>query len=199
MTIRYTSGLARLVADVRAFFGAHGVTAVVAFGRKELAKQLNQGPGGANRVVIAPFDPGSGAGGRLVHPTLGGLRDVYQTDPEPADVRVGVARALFDWEREMVVSVWAYDNTAPEDELAQETALQFLVEKTIQAVHESAKAAAEWGGISVVVPKGERTFGLEARIGLRFTHPLYDVPEDVGYPGFDLGRHVPDEEPDEEG
>lgn len=194
MTIRFTSGLERLVVGVRDFFSAHGVTAVVAFGRKELAKQSNQGPGGANRVVIAPVDPKSGAGGRLVHPSQGGRRDVYQTDPEPADVRVGTTRALWDWEREMVVSVWAYDSTRPEDELAQETALQFLLEKTIQAVHDVAKASAEWGGIGFVVPKGERTFGLEARIALRFTHPLFDVPDEVGHPGFTLGRHEQDDE-----
>ncbi|MDX6479505.1 MAG: hypothetical protein QOG85_15 [Gaiellaceae bacterium] len=179
MTIRIRAGIERLMTSVREYLVAAGVTAEVGFGSRALTSQTNQGPGRANRIVFLPYEPRSGAAGKLSEPAQVGPRDVMSgTDPT---VKVGEIRALADWQRDMIVSVWAYDGAAPNDELAQEIALEQLVEATIRAVHHTGFATIELGAINAIV-QGERKFGRENRMGLRLTHPLYDAPQDVGYP-----------------
>lgn len=171
------SGLANLVAGVKAHFAAFNVTATVAVGVRALPRQDNQGPGRANRVVIVPFDPKSGDAGQLDEPEMAGDRDFEDDD----GTRTGTARALADWRRSMVVSVWALDSNDPEDELAQEAALEDLLEETLRAIHHTGFANVERGKIQRVIPV-TRAFGAEARFALMFTHPIYDHPNEVGYP-----------------
>lgn len=175
------SGLKHLVDGIKAHLTAHAVTAVVAVGARELARQDNQGPGRANRIVIVPYDPKSGDAGTLAEPELVGDRDIYDEDGVDPEVRLGTTRALADWQRPILVSVWAFDAAAPEDELLQEVALEDLLEAAIRAFHHVGLADVAPGKISRVVPT-TRHFGAEARFITRFTSPIYDHPIDVGYP-----------------
>lgn len=178
MTVQIRSAIEHLIVGVRRNFEAAGVRAEVGFGHRALAKHINQGPGRANRVVFVAHDPRSGAAGRLAIPEQVGPRDIMSAD-DPS-LRVATVRALADWQRDLLVAIWAYDGTAPEDELAQEAALEKLVEDTIRAVHYVGFAIAEWGAAKANV-QGERKFGRENVFALRITHPLFDAPKDVGY------------------
>ncbi len=185
MAIRILSGTRRLLAGVRSYFTLHNVTAAVAVGLRATGRQDNQGAGGANRVVFVPFDPKSGAGGRLVPPIHTGPQDVPSVD-DPTK-RAGAARAIADWERQMVVEVWARDADLPGDDEAQLYAVEDLLEWTKRAVDATGYADVEWTTTGFIVPP-ERNHGLAVQVGLQFTHPLFDVPDEVGYPGFDLSR-----------
>lgn len=185
MSLQILSGSARLVCNVREYFRENDVTAEVAFGDRALSFQSNQGPGRANRVVFCPFVPKSGAAGKLMPPSQFGNRDMMSaSDPT---VRVATVRALFDWERLFILSVWARDTELPEDDLAQHCAAETLLEDTCRAVHVAGFASVDLGAIQVV-PQGERRFGVELRVELRFTHPLYDLPKEIAYPGFDIDK-----------
>lgn len=185
MTVLVRSGLERLVTGVRQFLVDQGVDAAVSLSKKALTDQMNQGPGRANRIVIVPFDPDSGSAGRMVPGSHVGEVDIMSgVDPT---VRVATARILGDWERNMVVAVWAANRAEKNDEFAQALALEALIEKTRQAVDNVGFADVEWGDVRVIPPK-ERAFGLEARLGLKFTHPIFDVPIEVGHPDFEIDK-----------
>ncbi len=166
------SGLVALVSSVRSYFEARNIVTNVSLGWKEPAKQLNQGSGRANRVVFIPSDP-SGKGGALGAAHQPGARSFG------GDTTV---RALCTWERNLVVSVWAIDADAPNDEEAQIEAVETLFELTIRAVHDFAKVNAQWGDTSWVASTSERQFGRELRAGLTFKHPMFDSPTGVAYP-----------------
>lgn len=183
--VRIRSGLKALMDGVQAYFVAHEVSATIDFGARALPRQDNQGPGGANRVVFVPFDPNSGDGGRIGQPYLAGERDIM--DEFAPELRVAATRGIGEWERTMMVSVWAFDPTAPTSELAHALLVEDLVEWTKRAVDYAGGSNVTWGATKWTVPK-ERFFGLEVRIGFVFSHPLYDVPDDVGFPDPDIRR-----------
>lgn len=179
------SGFLAAVVAVQAFLTDNSVNARVEVGWRRRNQQLNQGPGGANRVVFTPSADDSGAGGSLIPPRFVGPRTVYDKDPLAVDPTRPVAtmRALRDWQRRALVSVWAVDVTRREDEAAQIEAVETLFEWVMRAVHGSpgAFAAVTWGDVTWT-PPGERAFGLELRAGLTFTHPVFDSPRDIAYP-----------------
>lgn len=172
-------GLGLLVDAVADYLALQGQsTAHVSIGWKETAKQGNQGPGGANRVVFQPSDD-AGDGGTLRSPTTTGAVGV-----KDGDELVAHAYPIADWDRTVLVSVWAHDPARPEDDRAQYEATVALLEKTMQAVRRFAPpAAAKFGRVKWLKPKLERTFGREAVVALAFTAPLFDVPEELARPG----------------
>lgn len=179
MTVRIRSGLERLILGVKGYFAAHSVTAAVSFGSRARFRQDNQGIGRANRVVFYNRP------GRLVPPQNVGPIDV----PSEADptVRVATVRALNDWERSFLVSVWARDNAAPTDDLLQALATEALLEWTIRAVHATGFHDLTWSTVDPTEDT-ERGFGDELLVSLQLTHPMFDVPDDVGYPDFTLTK-----------
>lgn len=179
------SGLRRFYDGVAAYFAANEVPARLDFGVLALARQDNQGLGRAARVVIVPFDPASGDGGRISQPIMAGEQDI-PSDDDP-ELRSGAVRAIGDWERNMLVSVWGYDANEPRSELAHAVVVENLVEWTKRAVDTAAGANVEWGATKWIVPR-EQFFGLEVRIGMRVTIPLFDLPMDVGFPGLRVLR-----------
>jgi hypothetical protein len=187
MTVRTLSGLDALVGGVRAYLEGHGVSAVVAAGFRERAKQIGQGPGRANRIVFVPGDTTSGRGGRLVPVRGAGPRDIMR-----GEERVATVRSIADWERALTLSVWAYDGTKAGEEMAQIIACESLFEWAKRAVDAVGLANITWGEIRWTVPK-ERAFGQELLAALTFRHPIYDVPEEVAYPG--LVVHKPETGP----
>ena len=177
MTVLLKSGLTALVDSVRTYFEARNVTANVSIGWKEASKQVNQGAGRANRVVFIPSDP-SGRGGKLVGAHQPGMR-TFGSPTKDASVR-----ALYTWERQLVVSVWAVATDAPNDEERQVEAVENLFEWTIRAVHAFAFVNAQWGDVNWLAAPIERQFGRELQAGLIFRHPMFDTPAEVVYPGL---------------
>jgi hypothetical protein len=175
MSVDTKSGLVNLVSRVKAYFTANGVNAGVHLGWQARYRVINQGPGQANRVVFTPGDD-NGAGGKILAPRRVGQQHIGGTDS---------IRAIYDWDRLVLVSIWAAAPTATGDEEARESAtyevLEDLVEWTCRAVYASAHADVVMGEVRLTVPP-ERAYGLEARIGLSFRHPLFDVASDLVQP-----------------
>lgn len=184
MTIIIRSGFLAAVATIKTFLAANGVTANVDVGWKKRTQQINQGPGGANRVVFTPSDD-SGDGGTLTPPRFPGPRNVR----DGTNVVVANTRALLTWERKSLVSVWAVDRTALTSETAQIEAVESLFEWVVRAVHSSPGAfgSVSWGDASWTVPE-ERSFGLEIRSSLSFSHPIFDQPRTLARPTGALTR-----------
>lgn len=170
--MRIQSGLVAMVASVREYFEAADVTATVSLGWKQPTQQINQGPGGANRVVFIPSDP-SGRGGKIL--------PARQPGPRQVDASTTV-RSLYSWDRQLVVSVWAVDATAPQDEALQIEAVEDLFGWTIRAVHAFAHADARWGDVAWTTSPVEHVFGRELRAGLSLNHPMFDVPIGLAFP-----------------
>lgn len=178
---RIRSGLIDLAQRVKTYLTAHGVDAEVHVGWKARERILTQGPGGANRIVFVPGDD-SGAGGRIVPTQQPGARSIGGTNQYDATATV---RALRDWQRIVVVSVWGRDPLATGDEEERDIAhletTETLIEWMLRAVHACGLANLETGDVRWTIP-GERAYGIEARVGLTFRHPLFDVPQDVVRP-----------------
>lgn len=180
------SGLLALVAGVQAYLSARGVTANVSLGWKQPTKQINQGTGRANRIVFIPSDPG-GKGGKILATQQPGQRR-FGTPTFDVD-----ARALYDWERQLLVSVWAADGESPHDESKQIEAVEDLFEWTMRAVHYVAKNNARWGDVNWTTSPVEHQFGRELRAGLTFRHPMFDVESELVYPNFSFTPPAPSE------
>lgn len=175
MAVNITSGLTALVNGVRSYFTGAGLTANVSVGWKEAAKQVNQGTGRANRVVFVPSDLG-GRGGTLTAVQQPGQRNFGTPTVDTA------VRALQDWERTLLVRVWAVDSTSPNDEEKQIEAVETLFEWTIRAVQSFAKNNGRWGAVEWLAAPIERQFGRELQAELVYRHPLFDAPQVVIFP-----------------
>ena len=172
------SGLVALVHSVRDYFTANGVTASVSLGWKERSRQDNQGAGGANRVVFTPSDD-SGRGG-----TIDGIRGPGSRNNLASNGGDDTSRrGLYSWERFVVVSIWAQDDSQadPEDEEAQIEATEALFEWTMRAVQAFAHQDARWGDVTWTPTPVDRSFGRELRAALTYRHPMFDL--EVGMVG----------------
>lgn len=181
MALNIKSGFAKLVEDVQNYFDDFELNTKVSVGWKEPPKQTNQGKdpwARGNRVIFIPGDA-SGKGGKLVQPMQPGKRPYGPADRP--DEPEGYVRPLRDWHRVLTVSVWAYDPSAPNDELAQVVATETLFEWTLRAVNASIFADAIWGDVTWK-PITERGFGAELFAGLTFRHPLFDAPTETAFP-----------------
>lgn len=168
----------RMLAErVQAYFTGTGSGTVVERGWKARARQMNQGAGRGNRVIFMPSKQDGGAGA-IVNPRQVGDREV--TDGSPAAVVYRV-RALSDWRRVLLVSIWAYDATQPNDEGAQDDALYMLFTETQRAVQSAGFGNPVWGATNITVPP-ERSFGLELLAELTVQFPIIDTPIEVGAP-----------------
>lgn len=179
MTVIIKSGLVQCVDYVRDFLATNGVSSTCELGWRRRDRQLNQGtPLGGNRVVFTPSDSG-GAGGKLVPARFPGPRTIR----DGVGAVAGNVRSLRDWERSVLVSVWAVDPTKPADEAAQIEAAETLFEWVVRAVHSApgAFAEADWGAVQWTEPP-ERSFGLELIASLTFQHPVFDAPRELVFP-----------------
>lgn len=155
-------GLLQLVRDVRQLFADEGVTANVVLGDREPAKQLNQGPGRANRVVFAPGDDSGKAG------QYGAARNPGR-----------VPRPLRTWNALCRVYVWAYDSAAPQDEERQYEAVWALHDWTVRAIHRKAHGTYQIGDPRWLSSPKERAFGKELVFMLELEVPILDTPRQV--------------------
>lgn len=181
------SGLIALADGVRRYFEANGVAAVVAVGLKQRFFQINQGPGGASRIVFIPGDFDGTEGSRpLDEGEIGDPMGHTSTNP----------RELAQWSRVCTVAVWGVDTTKLEDEALQIEATEDLLERTVEAIHNCTGevrdvddlgrpitavlghlgADVTWGKISGVYPPLENGFGRELLLRFTLSGPLYDQP-----------------------
>jgi hypothetical protein len=146
---------------VKAYFDEQAWDAAFDYGEKAITKQVNQGPGRANRVLFAPTGEG-GDLGELVAPKYVGRQ----------------ARAIFDWQIPGRVFVWAWDSSAPTDERKQWDAIQEPFERVLTAIRKHSGA----GGVyKPGKPKSasrviERPFGVEIVFPLNFIQALVEAP-----------------------
>ena len=184
------SALGALTEAIRAYFDANAISARVEFGLRARSEQINQGPGGASRVVIIPgkysgeLAPKGLDGGRFAAPMHTHAR------PEPNE--------LLDDDNLATLSVWGVDASSPlaiRSELAQYEATQRLLEQTVQAIHGSPIGGPEgcwpaivWTGKYWPKPPVEMSFGLELLVWLEIHGPLFDAPIGFVTPGFTLTR-----------
>lgn len=122
---------------IAAKLAAEGSDARVLFGRGHLIRQDNQGPGTANRVVIAPGHPESGEWG----PVSAGKKAHVRAYPGEGQHSETVT-----------VDVWAYDGSAPTDEGVQYRAMRVLWNRVFRAIGSSirdGKHDSSWWGTEV--------------------------------------------------
>lgn len=179
MRITTRSGLFVATKYVETFLASNGVPAKVCVGWKQRSQHINQGPGGANRVVFIPSGPG-GAGGTMLPARFPGPRNVRATalgDP------VANIRSLASWERRVQVSIWGFDGSQKNDEEAQIEATEALFEWVVRAVHSApgAFAEAKFGDVEWTIP-AQLSLGVEALVGLTFKQPIFDVPRELVFP-----------------
>jgi len=141
-------------------------TASVVFGEREIGKQINQGPGRANRVVFVPGED-SGALGTFDPPAVPGRNLQVRGAPGRRQ-----SRALWAWKVAGRVYVWAYDATDPNDERKQWDALVALHEQVVEAIH-----AYQSGHYALRAPRlttktHERKFGCEIMFVVDLSQPV---------------------------
>jgi len=169
--------LSLLVADVKALFvaevSAGGATANVVFGKREPTKQVNQGPGRANRVVFSPGDP-SGKAGTLEGAKLD-RRGVFGG-------RKRTSRSLATFRELATVYCWACDATdaaTKNDESKQYDAARLLFDQVVRAIYRSPNVG--HGGFKIsgaqwIQNKVERVDGAEIMFLLEIEAMVPDEP-----------------------
>lgn len=150
--------------EVAALFTAESTTAALAFGNREIAKQMNQGPGRANRVIFAPEGE------------LGEYQSARAPGRNPRPLTTLIERAT--------VYCHAVDTSALNDQRAQYTAARLLHDAVVRAILLASKKGAiadvpvklskpRWVGENV-----ERQFGAE----IAFTLDVMCSVPDQAYP-----------------
>jgi len=179
------SGLIGFVNRVRAYFTARGYTADISVGWKKRTLFVNEGPGGANRVVFVPCEPSGGSAGEITGAKQVGPRDVTDSDGN----LVASVRALRTWERMLFVSIWGVDASDVDDEEKQIEATDTLFEQVVQGVEHAAGPNAVWVDPRFNMRVIERTFGHEMTLGLIYKHPLFDAPLTPSFPTAEIRKH----------
>ena len=144
------------------------IQASVSFGWREREKIINQGPGGASRIVVIPGNPRTGAAGKF---TRG-----HQTSSNP--------RVLLTWSKLATLSVWGVDTTSLTNEAKQAVATETLVELAVQALHNAVDPDTgdplgvgniTWGDPEWGAPSNtNQYFGRELLISFTQHGPLFD-------------------------
>ncbi|AUX25151.1 uncharacterized protein SOCEGT47_056950 [Sorangium cellulosum] len=150
--------LTALYRHVRDHLQAAGVTANVVFGNREVAKQINQGAGRANRVVFAPGDDGG---------ALGGYGPPAKPGRNP--------RPLWDWLLVARVYVWTFDASAPQDEAVQWDAVVELHDRVVEAIHSFTAGFYRLSAPRRLGPV-EKRFGEELVFLLEYAQPVCALP-----------------------
>lgn len=162
-------------------------TAPILFGWRESYKQINQGAGGANRIVFTPGDD-SGRDGPMVGVMRPGHRQVTAPPTDNTSAGQGaLTRPLWDWQRVALVSVWAVDPAQPQNDAANIEAVERLLEDVIQAVQAIAVGVATWGAPIWTTPI-ESQFGKEIRIPLHVRTQFFDLPQNTVTPTSAINR-----------
>lgn len=193
------AGPVALAAAVAQFFQANGVSAKVDFGWRARYTILNQGPGGANRVV---FMPGK------VPPDVGVPKSIEAGELGKPQQSVGFnPRPLMQWRQIITVSIWGVAGPSYQggaglgDEASQYAAAVDLLEATVQAVHGAVfvdpaggqfnvgLANVVWEDLQWVQPPNELGFGRELFVYMQHSGPLFDLPKGTATPQPAINRN----------
>lgn len=178
------AGLTALADGMQAYFVKYGFDTVVAFGWRARSEVINQGPGGANRIVLTPGDPKSGKAGPLKRGRQA------QTNP----------RVLFEWDALATLSVWGVDTTDTNSERLQYAATVTLLELAVRALQNAVDPATQTpvgvanltlGEPSWSVENTEMYFGRELLLPITQKGPLLDRVIDTIIPTPVINRGAP--------
>ncbi len=156
--------------SVKARFASEGPEANVVFGPREKAKQINQGPGRANRVVFSPGDPsgkmGKYGGAKLARVPLAERR----------------TRSLSTFYELCTVYVWGRNGDAANDEAEQYEAARLLHDYVVRAIYRSPVGHGSFtlSGPTWIRKDTERTNGAELFFLLEIEAR---VPDEAPAPG----------------
>lgn len=188
MTIDFKSPMGALQDGIIADFAARSISASVTYGWRERTKSINQGPGGANRVVIVPSDLDGNGGDMGATAKYPGAQTVYDmTTPEPTPV--GRVRSLRDWPRLGVISIWAHDDTDPTNERLQTEAVEQLQREVMRAVNRVEAQDFKWTKTRWTVSPTELRNGAELLMWFTVRDSIFDVPDEFVFP---TGKLTPD-------
>ena len=186
------SGVVQLFRDVAGYidrFWKNDAPAVV-FGWRERAKQINDGVGGANRIVMvpgeleggdgtleAPDGPGDQEGGTF--PGATSLQGIPLVQAIPETIVTPKPRALFQANKPITFSLWAGNEGTPDakvDELAAEEVIEQMREWLYRAVKASSVGASNgvWRKHNYNRKPAEIRFGTEYLAVLELVLPFYD-------------------------
>jgi hypothetical protein len=155
-----------MVEAIEAFFADEGHDTLVWIGWHDQARTINQGPGGANRIV---FDMNGTKAKTL--PVRGG--------PGMRRTSEGDARTLHVTQYQIPVTFWAYDSTGDgEDDRLQIRALAVMFERCSQAIAQWAYANHLWTDRDWSSPPTERAFGRQMKATLLLDEVVRDVDFD---------------------
>ncbi|HEX8795456.1 MAG TPA: IPT/TIG domain-containing protein [Polyangiaceae bacterium] len=179
------SPVTAIATAVAAAFVAFGYTAkVTTCGWRQRFEQLNQGPGGANRVAFMP-GRANGDDGTLEQPR--------KVSSNPRDLR--------QWNRILTMSVWGADATNKDNEAAQIEAAEALLEQAWQGLYRAVDPATGTplglgnlrSGCSVkwTVDNTDFYFGRELLVEIPITGRLLDIAYGVAFPSGVVSRGAP--------
>ena len=166
-----------LLQGIRSYFQANGVTTAVFFGFKERTKSVNQGKGGANRIVVIPGRFPNHEDGELVAPTGTG----------------GNPRRLMSQELITTLSLWAVaaDNGNEEQ---TEQAIDDMKENVISAIQSTLMHAVQWGANRYNPEPIETRFGVEYLIEISISGLYHALEQGIltegVTPKIDRGRET---------
>lgn len=174
----YESGFTHLVRGIRSYFQSQEYPTAIHVGIRAYFEQWNQGPGGADRVVVIPGEFHGEQTYRnrpygSIQPKLG------HASTNPAEVA--------QWTRPVTISVWASPawNEGGEDiELEQNERTEALFEAVRVACQVAEMADLKWGAVERVSPPQERAFGEAMLVHVEQRGPLY-------YPALQLAFPTP--------
>lgn len=159
--------LTHTIEYVTAYFQRHGIDTPIWFGDREHTKQINQGPGRANRVVFAAGDDAGNLG------TYGPAEQFppsHKRLPKPP-------RTLWTLKLNVRIYIWAYDGDAPRDELRQFVACSELHDWTIDAIHHIHSGFYKMIQTKRVGNVIEQKFGYEMMSLVSIDYPVLERPK----------------------
>ena len=176
--------LSLVIEDVRQRFIDEGTQCNVSFGRREKSKQINQGPGRANRVVFEPSVDGK----------LGKYDAARYPGRNPRPLRT-----LKEW---CTVYCWGWDGTKANDELAHYTQARLIHDAVIRAIYLSVQSGHGTFQLSdpmILVDKVEKVFGCELKFTLEVSAMIPDEPLDqVDDASAEEGAYINTDDPTDE-
>lgn len=171
--------------QIRAALVADGSDAKVLFGRSHLSRMDNQGPGTANRVVVAPGAPTEGTWGSIEVPTKAHAR-AYPGEAKHRE--------------QVTIDVWGYDGTAMADEGVQYRALRVLWNRVLRSIGIALRVGAHthtfWGTEPrLMAQPADRRHGERAQMTFMIDFDVRSVAPAVDVIGAEAAPPVPEVEP----
>lgn len=156
--------LTTLYSKVKQVFVDEVLDAKFSFGKREPTKQVNQGPGRANRVVFVPGIDGS----------VGKYDAAREPGRNP--------RPIMSLMETAQIYIWAYDPSGPNDEEKQYEAVRLLHDWVVLALYRAGRGWISLSNPKWVDDKVERRFGAEMVVTVEVRSPIPDTPWQVVEP-----------------